>query len=596
MRLHEDPELLIVPRDHVQHKQPGAVGHRLNEGPCLATLSCSSSPIPLPCHFTSRALLATNRVTRLSGSHAVQPCHARAQWQAAPLPSHAFLQRSPPPESVLPRQSPTFAVPKSAYGDLYSAFLSGGASRPTALAVPRPALPIAQRLGVGSTLSPNQGLSGAAVRDPAPTPASSLRRKVSRFAHPLGVDTTINTGPILGLGSEQMIERIMSNAVALQWGSIKTTSLNSYKTAWNHWIPFTRALGTDPLLQTVPPQYLAQPVYLLSFVETVVLGFFMYLRYDRRVIPTTIKQYMSAVRFVLSNCGVDANSTKSVTIQRVFSGINLEWQLEPGNSLAERQHLAFSPDMIRVTGETLDMSSDWDFALLTAVYTGFQFLTRVGELVYAGPDQDHFIKGSSVAFIVQTPQGGKQCIPSNEAYRYSIGNVVSVIVDVKDSKNDPSGVGFRYELPKRSPESLTHIDAFDICALLFECATRLRPAPDESFFKTTVGAEWQIKDSDISAFIKKGAVLVGLDPKRFVTHSLRIAGASALAALDAPAWYIRKAGRWTSDQYLQYIRMASSSFAVFMGRMHSAISVEDTFRWMPSLSTMPFQGAIIAPN
>jgi len=84
-------------------------------------------------------------------------------------------------------------------------------------------------------------------------------------------------------------------------------------------------------------------------------------------------------------------------------------------------------------------------------------------------------------------------------------------------------------------------------------------------------------------------VLVGIDPKRVTTHSPRIAGASALAALNAPAWYIKLVGRWTTDQYLQYIRMASKTFEEFMGRMQSSINAQDMHRWNPSMNAMPLQ-------
>ena len=181
-------------------------------------------------------------------------------------------------------------------------------------------------------------------------------------------------------------------------------------------------------------------------------------------------------------------------------------------------------------------------------------------------------------------------LSSSDAHLYTLAQIESVIVDIKDSKNDPEGVGFRYQLNKRTPEQLVHEDSFCICASLFECATRLRPNPKDSFFQTTTGkTKWRINDGDITKFVKRSAVIVGIDPKRVTTHSPRIAGASALAALNAPAWYIKLVGRWTTDQYLQYIRMASATFEEFMGRMQSSINAQDMHRWNPSMNAMPLQ-------
>ena len=52
---------------------------------------------------------------------------------------------------------------------------------------------------------------------------------------------------------------------------------------------------------------------------------------------------------------------------------------------------------------------------------------------------------------------------------------------------------------------------------------------------------------------------MGLDHRRFTSHSLRIGGASALAAAGMPDWFIKKMGRWKSLAFLQYIQFAKSS-------------------------------------
>jgi hypothetical protein len=420
--------------------------------------------------------------------------------------------------------------------------------------------------------------------------SDSVTHKRSRrnFAHPLGLPTTINSDPFLHLSVTDIFSRITANTVALQFASIAKSSQSTYSTGWSHWISYTRAIKSDPFLHTIPIEFSSQELIFTTFIETMIIGFMLYLHYDRKCIPSTIQQYLSHVRFAMSLAGLNVTVTKSIVIQKVFSGMLLEWRLKPGNSIAERQHLAFTPDMITATIKTLDLRKNKDFALAVAVKTGFQHLTRVGELVETSSPQQHHLLGKSVSFECVMTDGIVIQVPSCDAHKYSITNVQRAFVDIVDSKNDPEGKGFRYTSSKRGPADLTHADSFCICSDLFECASRTRPTPHESFFKSSI-EKWQIKDTDLTKFIKAGARLFNLNTTRFVIHSLRIAGASALSAINAPAWYIKLAGRWTTDQYLTYIRITAKSYQEFMIAMQTSMTATDFHQSNPSLTTQPYQ-------
>ena len=47
-----------------------------------------------------------------------------------------------------------------------------------------------------------------------------------------------------------------------------------------------------------------------------------------------------------------------------------------------------------------------------------------------------------------------------------------------------------------------------------------------------------------------------LDPRRFESKSLRIAGACILASNNVPNYIIKMAGRWKSDVFMRYIRLS----------------------------------------
>ena len=83
--------------------------------------------------------------------------------------------------------------------------------------------------------------------------------------------------------------------------------------------------------------------------------------------------------------------------------------------------------------------------------------------------------------------------------------------------------------------------------------------------------------SDVRVVVKGLMQRLGLDPRRFGAHSLRIGGATAaLAAHMSPA-AIRAAGRWASDVYILYTR-ASRAAAAGVARVIGSTPFEDLER------------------
>lgn len=64
-----------------------------------------------------------------------------------------------------------------------------------------------------------------------------------------------------------------------------------------------------------------------------------------------------------------------------------------------------------------------------------------------------------------------------------------------------------------------------------------------------------VKRSRYSSIIKSCVSLLGLDPKLYNTHSLRIGRATDLALLGTSLEVIKQTGRWSSSAYLRYIRL-----------------------------------------
>ena len=150
-------------------------------------------------------------------------------------------------------------------------------------------------------------------------------------------------------------------------------------------------------------------------------------------------------------------------------------------------------------------------------------------------------------------------------------DVIGVIIDNTAAKNDVEREGHRFHYSRRRVSSVV---AFDLVEILFNWAVTARLRPRDWFlsFRQT----WKLSYLVLQDSIKKTARLMSLDPSKFSTHSLRIGGASVLAAAGVPDYVIMTLGRWKSLAFLGYIRLASKVFS-------SALDVLSN----PSLLTIP---------
>jgi len=85
--------------------------------------------------------------------------------------------------------------------------------------------------------------------------------------------------------------------------------------------------------------------------------------------------------------------------------------------------------------------------------------------------------------------------------------------------------------------------------------------------------------------LKRVALGVGLDPDVISTHSLRIAGASALANRGVPDHVIQSVGRWKSLAFLAYIRLATRAYNDAVEKLCDlgSLTIEDVRRMMPGM-------------
>ena len=91
----------------------------------------------------------------------------------------------------------------------------------------------------------------------------------------------------------------------------------------------------------------------------------------------------------------------------------------------------------------------------------------------------------------------------------------------------------------------------------------LDPVPAEEAAATPLfrRGERSIYVREVRGMVQQLMKLLGLDPKRYGAHSLRIGGATAAFAAGMSPAAIRAAGRWSSEVYLLYCRLSRQSAA-----------------------------------
>ena len=94
--------------------------------------------------------------------------------------------------------------------------------------------------------------------------------------------------------------------------------------------------------------------------------------------------------------------------------------------------------------------------------------------------------------------------------------------------------------------------------ILFDWALGAGLSPNDPFL--SYRKMWVLSYSTFQKAIKSVASSLGLDHTRYSTHSLRIGGASVMAAAGLPDYVIQLIGRWKSLAFLTYIRSNLSMF------------------------------------
>lgn len=343
-----------------------------------------------------------------------------------------------------------------------------------------------------------------------------------------------------------------------------------------------RALHDWAALSNVDPTFTKQPagydpaLALFDHRVTSFLNFLGHLAHAKLLVPQTIVVYKSAVSNWFRSQFLAHEFTTHPVVAQLMGALNIQYRTI--NSVATTRRLPFTLQMlIWLEKYVLDMRKSMDRATLIAVKISLILLLRKSEII---PDAtDHFLRENDVTFLMKSAVSGElhfHC-PARNADRFELKNLLGVTVFVRSAKNDQDGEGHQYHFDVLN----VSVDAlFCLASDMFVWAQAAKLQHGDPF----VGYRGDGPENacylsypKMLNSVKEAATGCGFDPKRFGTHSLRIGGATILAAAGMPNHYISKLGRWKSLAFLNYIHMA-------LGVMDTSLKALVNPKWFTNLN------------
>ena len=204
-------------------------------------------------------------------------------------------------------------------------------------------------------------------------------------------------------------------------------------------------------------------------------------------------------------------------------------------------------------------------AVNAAMLIGFTAVARVLEYIQT-PNATHLLTPDHVVF--ETNDG--KFIPAHQVYRHPNVRVSAVTLLIKSKKNDQAGNGFRYYFTKALPG-----ETCCIVQTLWDYSMQARLARGKSLFYIP-SIDWTLKPPYFAQELRRLAISSGIDPARVSSHSLRIGGATTLAAAGLNDHEIQGIGDWKSNSYLTYVRKNITLFEKARKELASPTTIDST--------------------
>ena len=384
----------------------------------------------------------------------------------------------------------------------------------------------------------------------------------------LGAINGDHTKPATGLAQRLNMGHVMYTSTVLP------STAKTYGTGERRWFKVALEIGTDPCMRILPAEWTNRADNFQDTTMTwpeacIVILLASFAEPGQTVAPRTAGVYVSAVRKFLQNSGVDTRfMDNSQYIRNTKAGLAQLYRIQTNRTDADRERIAITIDMIQeyyahVGGANPTLPQ---LAVYTASILGFTIVARVSEYLPA-EGSEHLLTTDAITF--ELPDG--RIVAAYNAFRHETVKPKAVSILIRSKKNDKRGRGFKYHFNAAGPDA-----TYCIAAVLWEYAIRAKPAKGQSFFYIPE-LQWTLKPPYFAKQLKLLGKHFGLDPARISSHSLRIGGATTLAAAGLTDGDIRNMGDWKSNTFMQYVRKNVDLFTRAQTAMSSrtAMTVRD---------------------
>ena len=359
--------------------------------------------------------------------------------------------------------------------------------------------------------------------------------------------------------------------------SIQLSTKRTYGTGVRRWMQFVQVFGTDPFMSTVPPEFFkyqseADCFHHTSWQEACFMGFLEWLQGPPKPIsPDSASNYLYAVKHHLASHGLVMDAlVSSVILAKQKKGNRNTFLADEHNMEADKRTLPLSVDILMAERPKEGSKNPLqDLAFFTALLLGFTMLTRASNYLPIESATYH-LDAEHISFTV-APLPGSGASPSDVTADLlgdiPLSRITGASAFLARSKTDVTGKGKRIPFIRREVHPPTCV--YDIVTILYQYVVATRPVRGKPFFYIHE-LFWSLSPAHYNLRLRTVAAKHGLDPARVHSHSVRIGGATVLAAAQVPDYVIMAMGGWASAVYLQYIRPSMQIYAAAQDALANA--------------------------
>lgn len=379
--------------------------------------------------------------------------------------------------------------------------------------------------------------------------ASKSKARAKRLFNPNNAPEEIILQPPTPESVPALLSRLSSNLVLLVQNCVGLSSRDTYSTAWRLWERFCGLVGADTSLQ-VPFKEWSNMTSIYIYPVAMIAWFITFMQSKiPRILPGTVDNYISGLRHCLMQLNISKDIFKVQVIQQARAGLMIRHRID--NPEADSKTLPFLCAWFKTLRTVRSVNKMEDFMVIVALQLSFVCLLRASETVVSA--ENHFLRACDVRFIVRV-RGAEVWILPHEAHLHPLSALIAISIKIRSAKNDEGGRGFKYYFTRNV--SLQSTAAFDLVEDMFTLASLTKPEGSDSFFSY---GDYVLKYHTFNDTIKKVATAAGADETRYSCHSMRVGGATVLAAAHFPDYVIQNMGRWKSLEFLHYLHWNPST-------------------------------------